>query len=71
MVDKQKLFSEVWAPASESSVNAKGTPVERGARALLKKASFEHIPSLEQKEAMFSNLLDNPGPSFKRVSFAI
>ena len=64
------LFADAWAPQYETTLNVKGNGVERGARALLKKAYLEQVPTLDQKEAAFDAILNNPGPSFKRVAFA-
>ena len=64
-------FEKIWAPQFETTTNVKGTGVERGARALIKKAAFEQVPTLDQKEAAFDQILQNPGPSFKRVAFAM
>lgn len=65
------LFDEVWAPKYETNLNVKGEGKERGARAITKKAYMEQVPTLDQKEAAFDAILNNPGPSFKRVAFAM
>jgi len=70
-MDKKALFNDVWSPNYESTINMKGAPKERGSRALLKKAYSEHVPTLDEKEAAFNSVLNNPGPSFKRVAFAM
>ena len=66
----KELFGNAWAPKYETTMNVKGNGVEHGARALLKQASSEQCPTIDQKNAMFDKILANPGPSFKRVAFA-
>lgn len=67
----QSLFEDVWSPKYETTLNVKGAGVERGARAITKKAYMEQVPTLDQKEAAFDAILNNPGQSFKRVAFAM
>jgi hypothetical protein len=62
------LFEKVWAPGNEADTNLRGVGVERGARALIKRAYAEQVP-YGKKEAAFDEVFNNPGPQFRRVAF--
>ena len=64
------LFEQVWAPKyAAQATNIKGTPREGGAQ-LVKKASVSVVPTIDEKERIFSALLQGPN-GLKRVAFAM
>lgn len=64
------LFEHVWAPKyAAAATNIKGTPREGGAQ-LVKRAAVSVVPTIDEKERIFSALLQGPN-GLKRVAFAM